>query len=73
MIRLKEGQQVMCSESLPDKGIRKGDIGIVETVTKSHYYISFNTFPLTIWSQDEVDRYLFIRPLKWKPYSFEDN
>ena len=64
MIKLREGQQVICSERLIEKGVKKGDIGIVETVGKDHYFISFNTFPLTRWTQEEVDDYLFIRPFR---------
>ena len=64
MIKLKEGQKVICSKHLPEKGIKRGDIGVVETVTNNgHYYISFNTFPFTMWTQNEVDLYLFIRPI----------
>ena len=59
MLKLREGEKVVCTHHLPEKGVKRGDIGLVETVTENnHYFISFSAFPFNMWTQNEVDLYL---------------
>lgn len=61
MIKLKKGMKVTVTEKFIERGIVKGQIGIVENVTDKHAYITFNNATLTRWNEKDINRYLYVK------------